>query len=75
MSKLRIDAFLMICPLPPPPSWTCEKGGGNLSRLKVSIHARFQLDIVADLMEQHVFGILNDYRGRHRKGIATYNAT
>jgi hypothetical protein len=27
------------------------------------------------LMEQHVFCILIDYRGRHRKGVAIYNAT
>jgi hypothetical protein len=25
-------------------------------------------------MEQHVFCILIDYRGRHRKGVAIYNA-
>ncbi len=26
-------------------------------------------------MEQHIFCILIDYRGRHRKGVAIYNAT
>jgi len=26
-------------------------------------------------MEQHVFWILNYYRGHHRKGVAIYNAT
>ena len=25
-------------------------------------------------MEQHIFGIFIDYRGRHRKGVAIYDA-
>ncbi len=49
--------------------------------LKRHLHERFVTHCCQNaaeslpVAEQHVFCILIDYRGRHRKGVAIYNAT
>jgi hypothetical protein len=48
------------------------------SLLVFYVYAIEKLNVYRDivlLMEHQIFFILIDYRGRHRKGIAMYNAT
>ncbi len=53
----------------------CLRGKERQNKLEKQEDPGFEPRPGGTLMEQHIFCIFIHYRGRHRKGVAIYNAT